>query len=102
MQVEELDSPNALPPKTPPPNYGQATALPPKPRFAAMLPPDEPAPELDETTKQQLRAVFASCDEGDKTTLDFLLDLMGCKRPSFSVYFLCAYIVPILRLVCGP
>ena len=51
MQVEELDSPNAYPPKTPPPNYGQATALPPKPRFAAMLPPDESAPELDETTK---------------------------------------------------
>ena len=87
MHVEELDSPNALPPKTPPPNYGQATALPPKPRFAstttlppARLPPDEPAPsvraraellpsappppELDETTKQQLRAVFAACDDG--------------------------------------
>ena len=79
-QVEELDSPNALPPKTPPPNYGQATALPPKPRFAATLPPDEsapsvrarvellpsapPPPELDETTKQQLRAVFAACDDG--------------------------------------
>ena len=70
MQVEELDSPNALPPKTPPPNYGQATALPPKPRFASTtppppaLPPDESAPELDETTKQQLRAVFAACDDG--------------------------------------
>ena len=70
MQIEELDSPNALPPKTPPPNYGQATALPPKPRFAApplppaRLPPDESAPELDETTKQQLRAVFAACDDG--------------------------------------
>ena len=87
MQVEELDSPNAYPPKTPPPNYGQATALPPKPRFAATttlpparLPPDEsapsvraraellpsapPPPELDETTKQQLRAVFAACDDG--------------------------------------
>ena len=87
MQVEELDSPNALPPKTPPPNYGQATALPPKPRFAstttlppARPPPGEPAPsvraraellpsappppELDETTKQQLRAVFAACDDG--------------------------------------
>ena len=66
MQVEELDSPNAYPPKTPPPNYGQATALPPKPRFAATarLPPDESAPELDETTKQQLRAVFAACDDG--------------------------------------
>ena len=64
LEVEELDSPNAVPPKTPPPNYGQATALPPKPRFAAMLPPDEPAPELDETTKQQLRAVFAACDDG--------------------------------------
>ena len=64
MQVEELDSPNAYPPKTPPPNYGQATALPPKPRFAAMLPRDESAPELDETTKQQLRAVFAACDDG--------------------------------------
>ena len=36
----------------------------PKPRFAAMLPPDESAPELDETTKQQLRAVFAACDDG--------------------------------------
>ena len=64
LEVEELDSPNAYPPKTPPPNYGQATALPPKPRFAAMLPPDESAPELDETTKQQLRAVFAACDDG--------------------------------------
>ena len=67
MQVEELDSPsNAYPPKTPPPNYGQATALPPKPRFAAQqrLPPDESPPELDETTKQQLRAVFAACDDG--------------------------------------
>ena len=86
MQVEELDSPsNAYPPKTPPPNYGQATALPPKPRFAsttlppARPPPDESAPsvraraellpapsppELDETTKQQLRAVFAACDDG--------------------------------------
>ena len=75
MQVEELDSPtNAYPPKTPPPNYGQATALPPKPRFAATttlpparLPPNEsapPPPELDETTKQQLRAVFAACDDG--------------------------------------
>ena len=86
MQVEELDSPNAYPPKTPPPNYGQATALPPKPRFAstttlpARLPPGEsapsvraraellpsapPSPELDETTKQQLRAVFAACDDG--------------------------------------
>ena len=70
MQVEELDSPsNAYPPKTPPPNYGQATALPPKPRFAAplppaRLPPDESTPELDETTKQQLRAVFAACDDG--------------------------------------
>ena len=65
MQVEELDSPNALP-QTPPPNYGQATAISPrrKPRFAAMLPPDESAPELDETTKQQLRAVFAACDDG--------------------------------------
>ena len=28
------------------------------------LPPDESAPELDETTKQQLRAVFAACDDG--------------------------------------
>ena len=82
MQVEELDSPNAYPPKTPPPNYGQATALPPKPRFAAAArpPPNESAPsvraraellpsaprppELDETTKQQLRAVFAACDDG--------------------------------------
>ena len=86
MQVEELDSPNAYPPKTPPPNYGQATALPPKPRFASTTtlpparPPDEsapsvraraeplpsapPPPELDETTKQQLRAVFAACDDG--------------------------------------
>ena len=83
MQVEELDSPsNAYPPKTPPPNYGQATALPPKPRFAAaarpppdesapsvraraeLLPPDQSTPELDETTKQQLRAVFAACDDG--------------------------------------
>ena len=86
MQVEELDSPNAYPPKTPPPNYGQATALPPKPRFAstttlpARLPPGEsapsvraraellpsapPSPEPDETTKQQLRAVFAACDDG--------------------------------------
>ena len=72
MQVEELDSPsNAYPPKTPPPNYGQATALPPKPRFAstttlpsARLPPGESSPELDETTKQQLRAVFAACDDG--------------------------------------
>ena len=66
-QVEELDSPsNAYPPKTPPPNYGQATALPPKPRFASTttLPPNESAPELDETTKQQLRAVFAACDDG--------------------------------------
>ena len=61
LEVEELDSPNAVPPKTPPPNYGQATALPPKPRFAstttlppARLPLDESAPELDETTKQQL------------------------------------------------
>ena len=82
MQVEELDSPNAYPPKTPPPNYGQATALPPKPRFAAaarpppgesapsvraraeLLPSAPPPPELDETTKQQLRAVFAACDDG--------------------------------------
>lgn len=81
MQVEELDSPNAYPPKTPPPNYGQATALPPKPRFAAARPPPgesapsvraraellpsaPPPPELDETTKQQLRAVFAACDDG--------------------------------------
>ena len=65
MQVEELDSPNAYPPKTPPPNYGQATALPPKPRFAATTTlPGESAPELDETTKQQLRAVFAACDGG--------------------------------------
>ena len=81
LEVEELDSPNAYPPKTPPPNYGQATALPPKPRFAAARPPPgesapsvraraellpsaPPPPELDETTKQQLRAVFATCDDG--------------------------------------
>ena len=81
LEVEELDSPNAYPPKTPPPNYGQATALPPKPRFAAtttlpgesapsvraraeLLPSAPPPPELDETTKQQLRAVFAACDDG--------------------------------------
>ena len=87
LEVEELDSPNAYPPKTPPPNYGQATALPPKPRFAStttlpparpppgesapsvraraeLLPSAPPPPELDETTKQQLRAVFAACDDG--------------------------------------
>ena len=48
MQVEELDSPtNAYPPKTPPPNYGQATALPPKPRFASTttLAPARPPPD---------------------------------------------------------
>jgi len=69
MQVEELDSPKGhLATTTPPPNYGQATALPPRPRFAMRPPPlpprPPPAPELDETTRQQLQAVFAACDDG--------------------------------------